>query len=206
MELYDPRKHHRRSTRLPGYDYSQPGYYFVTFCVHERECVLGDGAYDTVELSPYGRIIDDVLAETNQCFWNVTIDQSIIMPNHGHVIYVIHEWTAAMEQALACEAQSRSEMGAASPEGPARSLTRKPTLGQIVAIHKYESTKRINDLRNLAGVRFWQRGFYDHIVRNQRELDAIRQYIVNNPLEWMLDRDNPYNLIDAAGQRRPASS
>ncbi len=193
MELYDPRKHHRRSTRLPGYNYSQPGYYFVTV------------AYDAVKLSLYGRMIDDVLAETNQCFWNVTIDQSVIMPNHGHVIYAIHEWTTAMEQALACEAQSRSEASVTSPDGPG-SLTRKPTLGQIVAIHKYESTKRINNLRNMAGVRFWQRGFNDHIVRNQRELDAIRQYIVNNPLEWTLDRDNPYNLIDATGRRRPASS
>jgi REP element-mobilizing transposase RayT len=206
MELYNPRKHHRRSTRLPGYDYSQPGYYFVTFCVHERECVLGDVAFDMIDLSPFGRIIDNVLAETSQCFWNVTIDQSVIMPNHGHVIYAIHDWTAAMEHALAREAQLRSETGAASPEGPTRSLTRKPNLGQIVAINKYESTKRINDLRNMAGVRFWQRGFYDHIVRNQRELDAIRLYILNNPLEWTLDRDNPRNLIDAASRPRQAGS
>ncbi|MBE2233527.1 MAG: transposase [Anaerolinea sp.] len=203
MELYNPRKHHRRSTRLPGFDYSQPGYYFVTFCVHERECVLGQVVYDQVELSPYGEIIADVVAETNACFWNVTIDQSVIMPNHGHVIYVIHEWTAAMDSALNRERQSRDEASGASPDGPIRSLTRKPNLGQVVAIHKYESTKRINTLRNMAGVRFWQRGFYDHIVRNPRELDAIRQYILNNPLEWALDRDNPYNLIDSAGRRPP---
>lgn len=91
MELYNPRRHHGRSTRLPGYDYSQPGYYFVTFCLHERECVLGDVVYDAVELSSYGRIIDDVLAETSRCFWNVTIDQSVVMPDHSHVIYAIND-------------------------------------------------------------------------------------------------------------------
>jgi len=197
MEVYDPRIHHRRSTRLPGYDYSQPGYYFVTFCVHGRDCVLGDVVGDAVDLSPLGAVVREVLDATQQSFWNVSIDEAVVMPNHGHVIYVIQEWTAAMNEALAEEAQARAEIEAATTDGPIRSLTRRPTLGQIVAYQKYESTRRINALRDMAGVRFWQRGFYDHIVRSQRELDAIRLYTVNNPLEWALDRDNPYNFRPA---------
>jgi REP element-mobilizing transposase RayT len=193
MEIYDPRKHHRRSTRLPGYDYAQPGYYFVTFCVHGRECVLGEVIHDTVDLSSWGAVVREVLDTTQQCFWNVSIDESVVMPNHGHVIYVIQQWTTAMDQALTEEAQARAEIDAAATDSLVKSLVRRPTLGQIVAYHKYETTKRINALRNMTGVRFWQRGFYDHIVRSQRELDAIRLYTVNNPLEWTLDRDNPHN-------------
>jgi hypothetical protein len=98
-----------------------------------------------------------------------------------------------MDHALTEEAQARAGIEAAATDGLVKSLARRPTLGQIVAYHKYETTKRINALRNMTGVRFWQRGFYDHIVRSQRELDAIRLYTVNNPLEWALDRDNPYN-------------
>jgi REP element-mobilizing transposase RayT len=194
METYDPRKHHRRSVRLPGYDYSQPGYYFVTFCVCNRKCLLGTVAGDTVNLSPLGTIVKDVLAATEQFFWNVAIDLSIIMPNHGHVVYVIHEWTTAMDEALVCETRLCAESSTSPPSPPAKSLIRQPTLGQIVASHKYETTRRINSLRRTIGAPFWQRGFYEHVVHTQRELEIIRQYITDNPLDWALDVDNPRNF------------
>jgi REP element-mobilizing transposase RayT len=174
METYDPRKHHRRSLRLPGYDYSQPGYYFVTFCVCQRKCLLGTVVGDTVNLSPLGTIVKDVLANTAQFFWNVAIDQSIVMPNHVHLTYAIYEWTTAMDEALARETRLRTESNTPLSVPPTKSLVRQPTLGQIVASHKYETTRRINTLRHAIGAPFWQRGFYEHIVRNQRQLDIIR--------------------------------
>jgi hypothetical protein len=60
--------------------------------------------------------------------------------------------------------------------------------------YKYQTTKQINEIRDDAGTPFWQRSFYDHIIRHHRELDAIRQYIADNPLKWELDRDNPINI------------
>ena len=200
MVVYDPQKHHRRSTRLPGFDYSQPGYYFVTFCVHLRECLLADVIGDSVGLSTFGQIVRDVFDQTAVNLWNVSIDQDVVMPNHAHVIYRIHEWTQEIETAFALEVSVRSQSDPLAPDLPIRSLTRKPTLGQIVAFHKYETTRRINRARNMAGTRFWQRGFYEHIVRTQRELDAIRRYIINNPRQWALDRDNPKNIAGSMTQ------
>ena len=70
----------------------------------------------------------------------------------------------------------------------------KPTLGQIVAYYKYQTTKHINQVRDNTGTPFWQRSFYDHVIRDQAELDTIRRYVVENPLKWDLDRDNPANI------------
>jgi putative transposase len=65
------------------------------------------------------------------------------------------------------------------------------SLGVIVGNFKSVTTRRINRIRKSPGVPLWQRSFYDHIIRNERELRAIREYIIQNPLRWDLDRDNP---------------
>ena len=70
----------------------------------------------------------------------------------------------------------------------------RPTLGQIVAYYKYETTVQINEQCGYDPARFWQRSFYDQIIRNRRALDAVRQYIADNPPNWELDRDHPNNL------------
>ena len=70
----------------------------------------------------------------------------------------------------------------------------KHTLGQIVAYFKYQSSKRINSIRGTPGMPVWQRNYYEHIIRNERDLDEIRQYIINNPLKWELDTENPKNI------------
>lgn len=197
MTGYDPEIHHRRSTRLPGYDYSQPGYYFVTFCVHLHECVLGQVTGESVDLSPAGQSVQHVLDATSAHLWNVAIDASVVMPNHGHIIYQILDWTPEIETSFAEAVRSHDAGVEPSLDAPARSRARKPTLGQVMAIMKYETTQRVNELRGMTGVRFWQRGFYDHVVRNPRELEAIRRYIAHNPLRWELDRDNPRNLAQA---------
>jgi len=95
----------------------------------------------------------------------------------------------------------------AAPQGEETSPLHKPTLGQMIAYFKYQSTKQINVLRKDVGTRFWQRNFYEHIIRSDRELNAIREYIIDNPLRWDADLDNPINAkrihsIDAAAYRR----
>jgi len=69
-----------------------------------------------------------------------------------------------------------------------------PTLGQVVAYFKYQSTKRINEIRSTPGAPIWQRNYYEHIIRDEHALQRIRDYIATNPLRWALDRENPARL------------
>ena len=179
---YDPEKHHRRSIRLKKYNYSSPGHYFVTICVQNRECILGKIVNGQMVLNEWGKIVRDCWQWLEKQYPNVELDEFIIMPNHMHGIIIIND--------LDCRGDSRNETirrGGVTPP------LQNPTLGQIVAYFKYQSTKQINQLRQTPGTKFWQRNYYEHIIRNERELYAIRNYIRNNPLKWELDRENPIN-------------
>ncbi len=177
--VYNPEKHHRRSIRLKGYDYAQPGAYFITICVRERECTLGDVADGKMVLSGFGQIAAKSWQWLAEQYPYVTLDAWVVMPNHLHGIIVINDND--------CRGASRC-----APTEPR--IKRKP-LGQLIGAFKTVSTKHISQMRDTAGAPFWQRGFYEHIVRNKRDLDAIRQYIADNPLRWQLDRDNPQNIL-----------
>ena len=76
-------------------------------------------------------------------------------------------------------------------------LRNGPTLGQVVAYYKYETTKQINDLFGNDPMPFWQRSFYDRIIRNRRVQDAVGKYIAGNPRNWELDQDHPNNVLSA---------
>ena len=79
----------------------------------------------------------------------------------------------------------------AAPNLPTTPDTR--TLGQMMAYYKYQTTKIINQQRKTPGIKFWQRNYYEHIIRNERELDTLREYIVNNPKQWEIDQLHPQN-------------
>jgi REP element-mobilizing transposase RayT len=176
---YDPQKHHRQSIRLRQYDYSWPGAYFVTLCVREKECVLGEIVDGEMRLSEWGRSVHAFWDEIPVHFPNVSIDGRVTMPNHGHAIIKIdHDRRGAV---------------AAPHDGKTGEETSplRPTLGQIVAYYKYQTTKCINELRGMPGVPFWQRNYWEHVVRDEIDLNRIRQYIENNPLRWHEDQLNP---------------
>ena len=160
--------HHRRSLRLQGYDYSQPGAYFVTICVRRSACVLGEVLDGDMTLTDLGRIASDYWKHVPQHFQDVFIDEFVVMPNHVHSIIIISE-----------------RRGGVTP--PLQTIT----LSQIIAYYKYQTTKQINQVRQQIGKLFWQRSFYDHIVRNDEELRRIRKYVVENPLKWELDEYYP---------------
>jgi REP element-mobilizing transposase RayT len=113
------------------------------------------------------------------------------MPNHLHGIIFILPPTAVTDAGVS--------KGAVAGKGEivgkgAVTAPQRPTLGQIIAYAKYQSTKRINILRGTPAVRVWQRNYYEHIIRNDADLRRIREYIANNPLKWELDQlhlDNP---------------
>jgi putative transposase len=168
-------KRQRKSIRLKEYDYSQPGEYFVTICTQNHECKFGEIVNGEMHLNSFGMVVENCWKGIRLHFRNVDLDEYIIMPNHMHGIIAICE----------CENHGRGEV---------TSPLRKPTLGKIVAYFKYQSTKLINELQGTLGAKVWQRNYYDRIIRNEKELNNIRDYIANNVLAWAFDTENPDNV------------
>jgi putative transposase len=189
--------HHRRSLRLQGYDYSRAGAYFVTICAHDRECLFGDVMGDQVVLSPCGAIVEEEWKRTAVVRPSVHLDESIVMPNHFHGIVVI-------ASAGADDAGTQS-VGATScaplHDPPLHAPLRRParSLGSLVAQFKSAVTRRVRALRHAPHLEAWQRGFHDHIIRGQEDLNRHREYIRNSPRQWAEDDLNPAN---SPGARR----
>jgi REP element-mobilizing transposase RayT len=213
---YDPERHHRRSVRLRQYDYSQAGAYFVTICVQGRECLLGEVAGAAVVLSPFGRMVENWWNDLPRRFPRLDLDAWVVMPNHLHGIVVLG--APALEttnsEPLTVEGgetpplpKERPTVGAGFPRpAPCKdrnhlsqstnsaaieAVLRCPTLGQVVAYFKFQSTKSVNQARGTPGGRFWQRNYYDHVIREETSLDRLRNYVVENPLRWELDQLHP---------------
>jgi putative transposase len=170
---YDPQKHHRQSIRLRQYDYSWPGAYFVTICVREKECVLGDIVDGEKRLSEFGQVVQDVWNLLPTRYPDIELDAFVIMPNHVHGIIVITGGVGAIH------------------ELPLRERRRNMLVSKIVGCFKMNIAKRITELRGMSGVPFWQRNYWEHVVRDEIDLNRIRQYIENNPMRWHEDQLNP---------------
>ena len=122
-----------------------------------------------------------------------------LMPNHLHGILFIADRTGGSRAARTPAARTPAARTRAVSTS-SRGINPKP-LGQLIGAFKTVSTKRINLLRGTPGGRVWQRGYYEHVIRIEAELDRVREYIVNNPLQWDLDRENP--AVHATGPEEP---
>lgn len=176
---YGGEQHNRRSIRLSGYDYAQSGAYFVTVCTQKRACLFGSIANSEMQINDAGRIAQTVWTELPARFPQVGIDGFIVMPNHIHGILMVGAQFIAPSD---------------SPfdviKNPARSVIgRAPALGEIIRAYKAISTRKIRPTVK-ADFR-WQRNYYEHIVRSEESLNRIREYILNNPIQWDVDRENP---------------
>ena len=178
----------RRSIRLRNYDYSQAGAYFVTICCQDRQCYFGRIKNRKIELSIFGHIIKMNWENIPGHFKNVILDEYVIMPNHMHGIIIINghrfnigrgEVTSPLPMPQSPLPMPRSLL----PMPQSSPWLKKPTLGQIIAYFKYQSTKQVNRLRNSPGTKLWQRNYYEHIIRNELEINRIRKYIFKNPLQ-----------------------
>ncbi len=184
------RDRNRRSIRLWGYDYSQAGAYFVTICTQKRACLFGDIIDGNMVLNDAGRMVDIVWNEIPKYYAGIDIDAFQIMPNHIHGIIVI------VVGAGPCACPDTGQ-----PQGVAPT-TAGLSLPDVVHRFKTLTTKRYADgVKQHNWPRFpgklWQRNYYEHIVRNENELNRIRQYIINNPVKWELDRENPNGSVGA---------
>ncbi|MDW8181915.1 MAG: transposase [Anaerolineae bacterium] len=175
---YDPNRHHRRSIRLKGYDYTQPGAYFVTLVTHERAHLFGAVVDGAMQLNEAGRIAEQCWKAIPHHFPHVTLDVFVIMPNHIHGILWIIQTVGA---------KNFSPLPTHSPR-PIPSGTSK-TIGSVVRGFKTGVTKWFRQNTPIYPV--WQRNYFEHIIRTERALDLIRRYIAENPLRWELDRYNP---------------
>jgi putative transposase len=176
---FDSFKHHRRSIRIKDYDYTQAGMYFVTIVTHNREHLFGEIQDGEMHLSQLGRITNGSWARIAQNSPRVQLDEFIIMPNHVHGILVIGDDPS--------DAVSRGET---------REQFGKPVAGSLPSIvrsFKSVVTRLINDKRRTQGAPVWQRNYYEHIIRNQDELERVRAYIAGNPACWTTDQENPQN-------------
>lgn len=187
---FDPDKHHRRSIRLKEYDYSQSGAYAITICVYNRECILGEVVDGNVILSPMGAKAREFWLAIPGRFENVRLDECIVMPNHVHgIIVVTGKDTKAAE--AGCVEAVHAPPRPAPREPSMRTQRRQMLIPMIVGYFKMNSAKAANLLRDTPGVPVWQRNYYEHIIRTEAEWNAVRQYIVGNPLRWHEDEENP---------------
>lgn len=177
---YNPENHHRRSIRIPEYDYSQEGMYYVTICTWNRECIFGKVENSGMKLSPIGEIIYHEWYNIPNHFKNIELDTFIIMPNHLHGIIIVG---ASLVGALDNPITQNTRAGTS----PA------PTLGAIIGSFKSLCVYRCRNKR-VDISKLWQRNYFEHIIRNEDELNRIREYIIYNPSRWMEDEDNPANI------------
>ena len=185
---FDPDIHHRHSIRLRGYDYSTAGYYFVTFCVQGRECLFGEIVDSEVVLNNAGLMIENVWQKLPQRFPNVVLDSSVVMPNHFHGIIILQPPVGAPLAAPDDRQNGNTNQGAASS-----APTDNKTLGDVIRAFKSISAIGVNKIVGRSGQPLWQRNYHERIIRNEKELHQIQQYIHDNPMQWETDDENPAN-------------
>ncbi len=187
---YDPFKHHRRSIRLRRYDYTQAGAYFVTIITRNHECLFGDVVDGEMRVNALGQVVVECWDALPAHFSNVELDAFVVMPNHAHGIVVINDAAPARRgEAFFAPQKNASPLHPSQPPPPRG--TQSGSIGAIIQNFKSVSTRKINQSRDTAGALVWHRNYYEHIIRNERSLNAIRGYIAGNPAQWASDDENP---------------
>ncbi len=172
--------YHRRSIRLKGYDYSSAGAYFVTVCTENRECLFGQALGEEIRISEMGVIGQAEWIRTPEIRNSVLIDEFILMPNHLHGILFLREWD---DVGAHCNVPLL-------PDTPQIEQFGKSTVNSIptiIKLFKSTVTKQINELRGTPGQSVWRRNYFERVIRDEDELNGIRDYIIYNPLKWVDD-------------------
>jgi REP element-mobilizing transposase RayT len=180
-------QHHRRSIRLKEYDYSQPGEYFVTICTYNHECILGEIINGEMRLNEIGKIVERCWKEIPSHFMNVELDEFVVIPNHLHGILTINEPVEYIQPNIHVGVQNFEPL----QQNTYQHVIPK-SLGSIIRSYNAAVTHKCrqcgyHDFR-------WQRNYFEHIIRNDNELNNIRDYIHNNVLQWAINRDDPDNI------------
>ncbi len=204
--------YNRRTIRLQNYDYTQPGFYFVTICTYKKKWMFGEIVNDEMHLNDVGKVIQSTWNTLPGRFPHVELDEYVIMPNHIHGIIIIEETSIRTPKVSnssklperfkqymhANDAIISASVPPPHPVGRDKSgpydasrlhyTSTLPALDEIVRTFKAVSTHgvRLSEKPNFA----WQSRYYEHIIRNDKELDRISEYIANNPARWAEDSLN----------------
>lgn len=170
-----PSQHRRRSLRLTGYDYRQPGAYFITICLHQRLCLFGTVVDGVLEGNDAGRTIATLWEHLPERFPQLEADSLVVMPNHVHGILIIN-----------------------NGEGETLQLGFMVGAFKSLTTNEYIRGVRRRGWTPFAGT-LWQRNFYEQVIRNDAALERARAYLINNPAQWTLDRENPDVEMERGG-------
>jgi len=215
MNRYNPEIHNRRSIRLQGYDYSTTGAYFVTICIQNRECLFGEiplsHTCPEIELNEAGQMIQRVWDEIPEHYPGINTDGFVIMPNHIHGIITVGDGPRACpDDSNAIPIKNRDfhndvvgcngEKGHPRGGAPTNEYNDNLVLSLSDVVHRFKTltTKRYADGVKKSGWqpfpgKLWQRNFWEHIIRNEKEEKRIKEYIRNNPAQWESDKLYPEN-------------
>ncbi len=187
----------RKITRLPGYDYSTPGTYFLTICTLNRKCLLsrvvGTGVLDgpKIDLLPYGKTAAKYINQMSDFYDHLSVDSFVIMPNHIHILLSVREKGPSgrpvpTEGAELLEGPSRRPVPTEGAE-----LLKGPSGRPVPTVQNSEVSRFVSTFKRLCnkeyGRNIWQRGAYDHVIRGQRDFDWHLKYIYENPFDWTKD-------------------
>lgn len=183
------KQNNRRSIRLRDFDYSSPGEYFITICTQNRKCLFGKIIDGEMESNEIGIIARKFWQQIPDRYENVNLDAFVVMPNHIHGIigieYSLESRPAGVIHELPLQIDDRENY---------RKSRRKMYLPKIIGWYKMNVSKQSNIILDNTGDRFWQRNYYEHIIRNEKSLHQIRDYILNNPASWKEDQNHPENF------------
>lgn len=150
----------RKPTRIPGFDYAAPNWYFVTICTHKREHLFGAVVNEMMQINECGAIVTECWNALPAHYSQVELLGWVVMPNHVHGVIAIH---------------------------PQDDGTASVAVSEVVRALKTFSAQRINRQRDTVGAPVWQRSFHDHIIRSERAFERIWDYIQTNPERWSSD-------------------
>ena len=148
----------RLPNRIPKFDYSAPGAYFITVCTKDRKCIFWEDVGASIarpRLSDYGCVVEEAICRISSHYPAVTVDHYTVMPNHIHLLLQIHT----------------DESGRAMLA---------PTISRVIQQFKGVVTKRL-------GYSPWQKLFHDHVIRGEQDYLKIWNYIEGNPSRWKED-------------------
>jgi len=178
----------RRSIRVRGIDYSQPGVYFVTICAHRRECLFGEANGARIDLSALGLLVQACWLEIPQHFPHVELQGYVVMPNHVHGLLA---FTGRTRHGSATLITSGAPVQQAPHQLEDFGKPSPGSLATIIRLHKQAVTLRARETFSRPTLQVWHRGYFERVVRDGEEFAALTQYIRENPLRWAFDRENP---------------
>ena len=191
-------KYRIESARLKEWDYSSEGWYYITICTKNREEIFGKIINDEMVLNDFGEIILEIWGSLPQHYDNIILDEFVVMPNHIHAIIGINNVVAvAVTVTVTVETGLKpvsTTVDTNTGSGTGGTTRKKHGISEFIRALKTFSARQINEIRNTKGTPVWQPRFYDRIIRNEEELNRIRQYIKNNPKNWKHDRNAVMDL------------